>query len=561
MKDIGSFVYSPSQNKIFSGSFKINREFFENSDSNALFKFKKIIYLLNALVISPTTSNSKENMFYIKTKEEKNFWIASSPQEKTEWTNAIEEQINQIQQKVQLRKDALKDIPISEPHLSEHEWDILFANGVEKSYQKGQVIIKQGEPSVHLYRIIKGTCSCQIEAKGHKLPLFSMKAGNAFGFSSFIGKYTATTSYIAQEEGTTVRCIESSFIIRLLRVEGEIGVKFYKYMAFNFATLLRNVESATLINPHQLTENHKTHLTSSITALDEEFRKRFPTLRDEVVVKEYNVSYRRNIAYYGTLYITQKSICFFAQVFGFNKKKELPLRDVVKLEKDKKRRIEITMKNYDDPIQETKVAIYTFENPSERDGAYNLINNIWKNYKESKYEISTFDKKPVQQVKEHKSEALEALGRSSFFSEKDLPTREDWTLILKGAKYVTFEKDQFIIREGEYFQRLSQVLMGKCRIEKTIRNQQKVLGHIDVGEIVGELSFLQGKPASASVIANEHVELFMIEGYSLNVLFDLKPGLAGRFYKYLSTIIEKRLNLREKQLCEEKLILKKKKKP
>ncbi len=42
-----------------------------------------------------------------------------------------------------------------------------------------------------------------------------------------------------------------------------------------------------------------------------------------------------------------------------------------------------------------------------------------------------------------------------------------------------------------------------------------------------------------------------MEGHVLNILFDWKPELALRFYKYLCTILEKRLATREEILMEE----------
>ncbi len=42
-----------------------------------------------------------------------------------------------------------------------------------------------------------------------------------------------------------------------------------------------------------------------------------------------------------------------------------------------------------------------------------------------------------------------------------------------------------------------------------------------------------------------------MEGHVLNILFDWKPELALRFYKYLCTILEKRLAMREEILMEE----------
>lgn len=68
------------------------------------------------------------------------------------------------------------------------------------------------------------------------------------------------------------------------------------------------------------------------------------------------------------------------------------------------------------------------------------------------------------------------------------------------------------------------------------------------GETFGEISFLKGKGANASVIAHtdEGVELTIIEGYYINALFNINPGFAGRFYKYMCFLLAHRIKLRQK---------------
>lgn len=93
---------------------------------------------------------------------------------------------------------------------------------------------------------------------------------------------------------------------------------------------------------------------------------------------------------------------------------------------------------------------------------------------------------------------------------------------------------------------------------------------IGEGEIFGEISFLEGSPASFPVLADSpELELFVIEGHTMQLLFEWKPELAARFFKvcqqttafflltlpftlqYLATVIEKRLFLRERLLMEQ----------
>ena len=60
-----------------------------------------------------------------------------------------------------------------------------------------------------------------------------------------------------------------------------------------------------------------------------------------------------------------------------------------------------------------------------------------------------------------------------------------------------------------------------------------VLGHMGQDETFGEISFLQGKGASASVVADSEdgVDLTIVEGYFINALFNIHADFAGRFFK------------------------------
>jgi CRP-like cAMP-binding protein len=64
---------------------------------------------------------------------------------------------------------------------------------------------------------------------------------------------------------------------------------------------------------------------------------------------------------------------------------------------------------------------------------------------------------------------------------------------------------------------------------------------VGVGEICGEMSFLDDVPASANVIAQQDVEAFFLDRPTLEKLFELFPHLASRFYRSLATNLSHRL--------------------
>jgi len=93
-----------------------------------------------------------------------------------------------------------------------------------------------------------------------------------------------------------------------------------------------------------------------------------------------------------------------------------------------------------------------------------------------------------------------------------------------------------------------QVSKGSCRIEKKEASKLQILGKIE-RSIFGEISFLEGGVASASVIADvDNTTVHIIEGYFLNILFQYHSELAGRFFNYICNVLSKRLSERESAL-------------
>ena len=91
----------------------------------------------------------------------------------------------------------------------------------------------------------------------------------------------------------------------------------------------------------------------------------------------------------------------------------------------------------------------------------------------------------------------------------------------------------FILLEG----RLTVWLKGK-------RGSERELARLGAGEIVGEMSFVDARPPSATVRALEDCTVFAISKATLNSKLTADAGFAARFYRalaiYLSTTVRER---------------------
>jgi len=131
---------------------------------------------------------------------------------------------------------------------------------------------------------------------------------------------------------------------------------------------------------------------------------------------------------------------------------------------------------------------------------------------------------------------------------------DDWTQILEGTRSLHYKKDVHIVMQDQSeTYRLFQISKGSCRIEKTVDEDVIQIAIIQGGEIFGEIAFLEGGGATASVVADEDdTVIHVIEGYYLDILFDYFPPLSGRFYHYLATVLSTRLKLREATQAKKK---------
>lgn len=94
----------------------------------------------------------------------------------------------------------------------------------------------------------------------------------------------------------------------------------------------------------------------------------------------------------------------------------------------------------------------------------------------------------------------------------------------------TFEKGAVICKEGEAGGALYLIASGSVAVEKKAFQEEtgsKVVARLEMGEFFGEMSFLQGVPHSATVVAQEPTKILMLSRAALDELMkkDSKTAL------------------------------------
>lgn len=102
-----------------------------------------------------------------------------------------------------------------------------------------------------------------------------------------------------------------------------------------------------------------------------------------------------------------------------------------------------------------------------------------------------------------------------------------------GGEEISIEKDHYLIREGEKSAELYYLQSGTMAIMKRKGDSEVQIGTVYSGEIVGEMSFLDGQPRSAAVKALSDCALIQVKAHVLDNVLDDMPKWYSALMKTL----------------------------
>jgi CRP/FNR family cyclic AMP-dependent transcriptional regulator len=88
---------------------------------------------------------------------------------------------------------------------------------------------------------------------------------------------------------------------------------------------------------------------------------------------------------------------------------------------------------------------------------------------------------------------------------------------------ITLAEDEYLVREGEESSNLYYLESGTLAVYKRKGGAERQIGTIYAGELVGELSFLDGKPRSASVRALQECGLVVVPAEKFTAYLESQP--------------------------------------
>lgn len=115
--------------------------------------------------------------------------------------------------------------------------------------------------------------------------------------------------------------------------------------------------------------------------------------------------------------------------------------------------------------------------------------------------------------------------------------------VLATAPIKSFDRGQLVLDQNVQLKAIFLIEQGAVRVERREGDQTVPLALLEAGEFFGEMSYVDGAPTSARVIADAPTKLRVIDEATVNGLIKKDPGFAGRLYRSIAAILAERLRL------------------
>ncbi len=131
---------------------------------------------------------------------------------------------------------------------------------------------------------------------------------------------------------------------------------------------------------------------------------------------------------------------------------------------------------------------------------------------------------------------------------------DDRDLLATYGQFMGVQPDHDMIRQGETQMHLYYVIQGKLEVRRQGINDDIVVGSIQSGESIGEMSVFDEGPASASIRALEFSQIWKIDGDSLKAFLQDNPVAGNSIMLRIATLLSQRLRKLSEQLVEARQI-------
>ncbi len=122
-------------------------------------------------------------------------------------------------------------------------------------------------------------------------------------------------------------------------------------------------------------------------------------------------------------------------------------------------------------------------------------------------------------------------------------TASERETLMQSAEHLSFEGGDVVINQGDKVANLMVVAKGMLRVTHVFAGGQlsEFVGPLGPGDVVGEMSFVDGQGASATLIADGDVAVLVIPRQAVEAQLTADDSFSARFYKDLFLHLARRL--------------------
>lgn len=118
---------------------------------------------------------------------------------------------------------------------------------------------------------------------------------------------------------------------------------------------------------------------------------------------------------------------------------------------------------------------------------------------------------------------------------------EETSALLDAAPSRIFDVGNVVVEQNTTLQEMFVIQRGSVGVERDNGSQSVDLAILGKGEFFGEISFVDGAPTSATVIARQPTEVKVLTPDLIAKMDETDPTFGSRFYRSLASILAERL--------------------
>jgi len=452
--------------------------------------------------------------------------------------------------------------------------DALFQAAETVPYEKETVIVSDGVQQNAVFRVIKGRVRVEKgDAKttvGQGAVVNRLCAGQLFGEMSFLDSTMPCANCIADSDDVVLLRLDKASLASRLAANPDLARDFYKHMAISVTQRLSIVSAASAEIPEaprgaaQPTEGKSIGVEQLSAAKLLKVRKRLGVsdgVNMACMMKTQLVSGRSKKA--GVLYVFETLVGFVSKAFGI-KSHEVFRFDSIS---------EVLRESFTLKMEEKGIEIHLHSGkelvlfPAHVEEAYEAIHRCRTQFhlepeRFSEIAKGSTDGSETNRGKQRRGSGLVepelafkmnphaqgAAVKSHDAREAESTAQQTLQGLLEQATLEKYKPGDVIIENGTRHCTLFNLIRGKVAVEVQKFNEDtqlmqsvKILTLYE-GALFGEMSFLNGDVASATVVAEAPCELYEIKAAKLDhMLTEGGKAEAAAFYRHLGTYLTHRV--------------------